>query len=152
MTRRKAFKAPKKVEREPIEIKLGDEVVRCRPQIPGLELLPIMAALDGERLVTSSGGAVSATLNFFNTVFIDDDYVLEKDDEGEDRVAKPSSHVRAMTRLREDGYEMKDLIEIAMWLVEQYTENPTSSDEPSSDGSTKSGSGSTDETSDEGWT
>lgn len=152
MTKRKAFKAPKKTEREPIEIKLGSEVVRCRPQIAGLDLLPIMAALDGERLVTAAGGAVSATLNFFNMVFLDDDAVIEKDDNGEEKVVKESSQFRAMTTLREEGYEMRDLIEIAMWLVEQYTENPTDSANSSSDGSTKSGSGSTDATSEEDWT
>ena len=151
-TRRKSFKAPKAKDYDPIEVELGDEIVKCKPTMAGVDLMPIMAALDGERLVTANGsGNISATINFLNNAFLDDDQVLEKEKDENDVpvVKKESSRVRAMNELSEGGYSMRDIVEICMWLVEQYTGNPTLSPERSSDSSKKTGSGASEKTSDE---
>lgn len=130
---RKSFSSPKDKKNKPISFDVNGVELLAKPTMPGMKMLGVMAVLDGERLVNDDGSGTAGTLRrFFEDVFLDDE-----------------NREKGLKALYDDTdvvpFEM--VIEIAQWLVAEMMENPTKSEDSSSDTSEKTGDDSSENTS-----
>lgn len=132
---RKSFSTPKVDKDKPITFDVDGVELKAKRTMPGMKMIGVMAVLDGERLVNEDGTGTAGTLRqFFSDVFFDEE-----------------SRKKGFEVLysEEDIIPFPTLIEIAQWLVGEMMENPTKSEESSSDTSTKTGDDSSENTSQE---
>lgn len=132
---RKSFSSPKVDKNKPITFDVNGVELKVKPTIPGMKMIGVMAVLDGERLVNDDGTGTAGTLRqFFSDVFYDEE-----------------SRAAGFKVLydEENIVPFATLIEIAQWLVSEIMENPTKSEESSSDTSKPTGDDSSENTSQE---
>lgn len=129
---RKSFSTPKVDKNKPITFDVNGVELKVKRTMPGMKMIGIMAVLDGERLVNDDGTGTAGTLRqFFSDVFYDE----ESREKGFETLYN-----------EEDIVSFATLIEIAQWIVAEMMENPTKSDESSSDTSEKTGDDSSENT------
>lgn len=109
--RTKDFGSPKDETAEPLVFKLYGEKFTCYPEVQGAKLMRFSKeATSGEQ-----GEVMEALLGFFKTVLYPEDYTrLEDLWEDPERVVP-----------------IETIGDIVGWLVEEYTERPTSPSEES---------------------
>jgi hypothetical protein len=122
--RKKTFRGGKAItDFEPIEFELNDQTFTCKPALQGAVLLEFVAKADGD----SGGAAAGALYGFFEDAM------------------EPGEYARFRDYLKSPDLiiDMELIGEIAAWLVEQYTDRPTSPSGSSDTGQSSSGHEST---------
>ena len=94
---------------EPLNFTLNDETFNCKPAIQGQTLLQFVAEADSN----DGSKAAHALYGFFEQTLVPDDY----------------TRFDEMLKSDEVIVDLSLLGDIASWLVEEYTERPTSGPE-----------------------
>lgn len=108
-----------------MELNIYDQTFKVRGKMSGVRLLHVMSAMDGN---TESEVSITKVI----MKFLSDALLTEDRARGLDYLENSDPPI-----------DLPMLIEIIQWLVEQYTANPTQQPEPSGNGSTPAGLGST---------
>jgi hypothetical protein len=125
MARFKKFSGGTKItDFEPLTFSLNDKDFACHPAVPGAVLLEFVRDANGE-----GGDSAAALYNFLEAAMPTDEY-----NRLDDVLKDPETII-----------DIEFIGEIVSWLVEEYSDRPTTRPEASSDGQSSSGLSSTDE-------
>ena len=105
MARRKSISARSRMNQDPIELEIDDNVFQCQRNIPGIVLLDFMGNIDEDEPST-----MAKALN--ELIFS----CLEEHER---------ERFKTYISDPENGVDIEALSEIAGWLAEQYTGRPT---------------------------
>ena len=115
MAKFKDFGTPNFDDADPVSFKIFDETFVCRPQIPGKTMLDLASKTSDEENPGEAGKVIE---KFFSTVLVPES--LER--------------FNSLCDDPERIVQMQSLMDIIGWLVETYSERPTTRPELSSTG------------------